>query len=55
MLKWNKDKERYESVKNKKFSRHDIMGADEEIAYRFMAGTAFMLLLITITMLVQSC
>ena len=31
MLKWNKEKERYESVKNKKFSRHEIMGTDEEI------------------------
>ena len=55
MLKWNKEKERYESVKNKKFSRHQMMGTDEEISYRFMAGGAFIVFAVAITMLLENC
>ena len=55
MLKWNKEKERYETTKNQKFSRHDMMDKDAEVMYRCMAGVAFFILRVAVSMFVQSC
>lgn len=54
MLKWNKDKNKYDIIKNNKFSRHDMMDKDSETIFKFMAGVAFFILLISVVCILQA-
>lgn len=55
MLIWNKEKEKYETVKKRKFSRGDVMNKVEDNIYKFMAGFASVIFGITIIIFMQSC